>query len=97
MRGALMILIEQVQIGAGAVVDEQRLESAARYVPLQMLVVFQVLRRVFVDVGVDVFRRLLAADAEALHQVIGGQTAFPPGHRLDQAVAQRQIPAHGFD
>ncbi|MCY1421098.1 hypothetical protein D9M71_367420 [compost metagenome] len=97
MRGALMVLVEQVQIGAGAVVDEQRLEASARDVPFQMLVIFEVLRRVFADVGVDVLRRLLAADAEALHQVIGGQAALPPGHCLDQAIAQGQIPAHGLD
>lgn len=97
MPGALMVLVEQVQVGAGAVVYEQRLEAAARDVPLQMLVIFQVLRRVFVDVGVDVLRRLLTADAEALHQVIGGQAALSPGHGLDQVIAQGQIPAHGLD
>ncbi|MOA57829.1 hypothetical protein D3C78_1820850 [compost metagenome] len=52
-----------------------------------MLVIFEVFRRVLVDVGVDVLRRLLAADAEALHQVIRGQAAFPPGHGLDQTIA----------
>lgn len=55
MRGTVVILVEQVQIGAGAIADEQWLELPAGYVPLQMLVVFQVLRRVIGDVGVDVF------------------------------------------
>ncbi|MNJ77324.1 hypothetical protein D3C77_747960 [compost metagenome] len=45
------------------------------------------------DVGVDVLGRLLAADAEALHQVARGQAAFPPGDRFDQAVAQGEVPA----
>ncbi|MNN40710.1 hypothetical protein D3C81_1547930 [compost metagenome] len=94
---ALVVLVEQVQVGAGTVIDEQRLELPRRYVAFDLLVVHQVFRRVVVDVGVDVLRRLLTADAEALHQVIGGQAAFPPGHGLDQAIAQGQIPAYGLD
>lgn len=71
--------------------------QAHRHIPLQILVVFQVLRRAVGDVGVDVLRRLLPADTNALHQMACGQTALPPGDGLDQAVAQRQIPAHGLD
>ena len=62
-----------MQVGAGAVVNEQWLEVAARHIPLQMLVVFQVLRRVVGDVGVDVLRRLLAADAKATELWIQNQ------------------------
>ncbi|MNG22200.1 hypothetical protein D3C84_1066590 [compost metagenome] len=51
----------------------------------------------FIDVGVDVFRGLLAADAEALDQVTRGQPAFPPGDGLDQTIAKCQVPAHLFD
>jgi len=47
----------------------------------------------FGDVGVDVLGRLLAADAEALHQVSRGQPALPPGNGLNQTIAKCQIPA----
>ncbi|MNR28602.1 hypothetical protein D3C85_1459310 [compost metagenome] len=97
MRGALVVLVEQVEVGVRAVVDEQGAELPARDVALQVLVICQVFGRMFADVGVDVLGRLLAADAEALHQVVGGQAPLPPDHRLDQAVAQGQVPAHMFD
>lgn len=67
-------------IGAGAVVDEQRLEASARDEPLQMLVIFRVLRRVFADVGVDVLRRLLMA-ARRVNQFM------QPQFELDKAYA----------
>jgi hypothetical protein len=51
----------------------------------------------FGDVGVDVLGRLLAADAEALHQVSRGQPAFPPGNGLNQTIAKCQVPADLFD
>ncbi|MNG37605.1 hypothetical protein D3C84_1250150 [compost metagenome] len=47
----------------------------------------------FSDVRIDVFRRLLAADAEALNQVPRGQPAFPPDNGLDQTIAKCQVPA----
>lgn len=92
-----MVLVELVQVGTGAVVDKQWSELLARHIPLQMLVIFQVLRSVFIDIGVDVLGRLLTANAKALHQVVRGQPTLPPGHRLDEAIAQRQIPAYRFD
>src|SRR3546814_13780447 len=58
-------------LGAGAAVDEQRLEAFGRLVALQVAVICQVFGRMFVQVGVDVLRCLLAADAETLHQEIG--------------------------
>ena len=45
------------------------------------------------DVGVDVFRRLLATDAKALDQVSRGQPALPPGNGLNQTIAKCQLPA----
>ncbi|MNE59624.1 hypothetical protein D3C80_1547320 [compost metagenome] len=91
---ALVVLVEQVQVGAGAVIDEQRLELLAWHVALEVLVVVEVAGGVLAQVAVDVLRGLLAADAETLHQVPGGQAAFPPGHGFDQAIAQGQIPAN---
>ncbi|MCY1373878.1 hypothetical protein D9M69_611770 [compost metagenome] len=87
MRGPVVILVHQMQIGAGAVVYKQRLELLAGYVPLQVLVICQVFRRMLADVGVDVLGCLLPADTKALYQVSRCQPAFPPGHRLDQAIA----------
>lgn len=55
----------------------------------------RVLRGMVGDGGADVLGGLLAADTEALHQVLG-QPAFPPGGRLDQAVTKGKIPANGF-
>ncbi|MNI73704.1 hypothetical protein D3C73_1297300 [compost metagenome] len=97
MRSSLVVLIKQVQIGTGAVVNEQRFELRARDVALELLVICQVSGRMFIDVGIDVFRRLLAADAEALHQVSRGQPALPPGNGLNQTIAKCQIPADLFD
>ena len=51
----------------------------------------------FGDVGIDVFGRLLAADAKALDQVPRGQSALPPGNGLNQTVAKCQVPADLFD
>ena len=99
VRGALIVLVEQVQVGAGAgaVVDEQRLEMLARHIALELLVICQVFGRMFGDVRVDVLRRLLAADAKALHQVARGQPAFPPGNGLDQVIAKCHAPAYSLD
>ncbi|MNO66851.1 hypothetical protein D3C76_576500 [compost metagenome] len=97
VRGPLIVLIKQVQVGAGAVVDEQRLELLAWYIALELLVICQVFGRMFGDVGIDVLRRLLAADAKALHQVARGQPAFPPGNGLDQTIAKCQVPAYLLD
>ncbi|MNQ65458.1 hypothetical protein D3C85_799130 [compost metagenome] len=97
MRCALVVLVEQVKVGVAAVVDEQRTELFARDVALQVLVICQVFGRVFADIGIDVLGCLLPADAETLHQMVGGQAPLPPDHRLDQAVAQGQVPAHMFD
>ncbi|MNH39396.1 hypothetical protein D3C79_1005600 [compost metagenome] len=88
-----MGLIQQLQIGIGAVVDEQRLELLAGYITLQLLVICKVFRRMLADVGIDVLGGLLAADAKALHQVARGQAALPPGHGFDQAIAKCQVPA----
>ena len=56
----------------------------------------RVLRGMFGDGGVDVLGGLLAADTEALHQVLCGQPAFPPGYGLDQTIANGKIPEDGF-
>jgi len=93
VRGAVAVLVQQMQVSAGAAVDEQWLELLARLVTLQVTVICKVFRRVLVEVGVDVLRCLLAADAETLYQMTRGQTAFSPGDRLYQAVTQGQIPA----
>nr|GFD18038.1 hypothetical protein [Tanacetum cinerariifolium] len=90
-------LVQQVQIGVGAVVDEQRFEVRARYVALQLLVICKIFRRMVIDVRIDVFRRLLTTDPEALDQVSRGQPAFPPGNGLDQTVAKCQIPPNLLD
>ncbi|MNI51754.1 hypothetical protein D3C73_1064940 [compost metagenome] len=95
--GTFIVLVKQVQIGAGAVVDESRLELLARYIALDLLVIRQVFGRMFCDVGIDVFRRLLAADAKALHQVARGQPALPPGNGFDQTIAKCQVPAYLLD
>ncbi|MNO77081.1 hypothetical protein D3C76_681790 [compost metagenome] len=63
-------------------------------VALQVLVVDQIFGRMLIDVGVDVLGGLLAADAEALHQMIRRQASFPPSDSFNQLVPQRQIPAH---
>ncbi|MNJ60866.1 hypothetical protein D3C77_566270 [compost metagenome] len=88
MFGALIVLEQQVQIGADAIVDKARLEGFRRYVAFELLVICQVSGRMLGDVGVDVLRRLLATDTKALHQVAGGQAAFPPGHGLDHTIAK---------
>ncbi|MNC47158.1 hypothetical protein D3C75_962040 [compost metagenome] len=97
MRSAFVVLVEQVQIGAGAVVDEQWRERLAGHVAFYFFVICKVFRRMFRDVGVDVLGRLLTADTEALHQVSRGQTAFPPGDGLDQTIAKCQVPAYLLD
>ncbi|MNL52188.1 hypothetical protein D3C87_1753390 [compost metagenome] len=51
----------------------------------------------FGDVGIDVFGRLLTANAEALDQVSRGQPALPPGNGLNQTIAKCQVPADLFD
>ncbi|MCY1370565.1 hypothetical protein D9M69_576630 [compost metagenome] len=89
-----MVLIEQVQVRTRTVVDEQRFEMLAGDVALEVFVVLEIPWRVGGNVRVDVLRGLLATDAEALHQVVGGQTPFPPGHGFDQSIAQGQIPAY---
>ena len=97
VRCPFVVLVKQVQIGTGAVVNEQRFEVLAGYVAFALLVICQVSGRMFIDVGVDVLGRLLTADAEALDQVPRGQPAFPPGDSLDQAIAKCQVPAHLLD
>gem|GEM_PF-6415502 len=96
VRRTVMTLIQQVQIGAGAVIDKAWLKALAWYIALQMLVVLKVLRGMLGDVGVDVFGGLLAADTKALDQVLCGQSTLPPSNRFDQAVAKGEIPADGF-
>ena len=78
-----MILVQEVQISACAVIYKQRLEVLAWHIPLQILVVFKIVLGMLGDVGVDVLRGLLPADTKALNQMVGGQTAFPPGDGLD--------------
>lgn len=97
VRGAFVVLIQQVQIGASAVVNEPRPEMLARDIALYLLVICKVFGRMFVDVGVDVLGGLLAANAEALHQMPCGQPAFLPGNGLDQTIAKCQIPTDLLD
>ncbi|MNG05693.1 hypothetical protein D3C84_888990 [compost metagenome] len=94
MRCPFAVLVQQVQIGTGAVINEQRAELATGYVPLDVLVVIQVAGRVVSQVAIDVFRGLLPTDAETLHQMPCGQTPFPQCDGFNQSVTQRQIPTN---
>ena len=78
---------QQVQVFADVTPGHHRPELRGRNITLEVPVVLQVPRRQFPQVGVDVLGRLLAADAEAVTDVIGGQAAFPQCDGLNQSVA----------
>ena len=54
---------------------------------LQGAVVFQVARRIFSKIVVDVLAGLLSANAKCSLKVVGGQPPLPEGDHLDQSVA----------